>query len=238
MKKVYTTILGLLIIATLSAMSFRSIIVDAKNPESDKLQLVAAGRMDQPAISAPGIVTIDAAGRGNPHINFLDAQSLPAANAGGKSEIRNPQSEIPTALAAADFDEDGVPDLVSAHTAESHGFLTLYRGNVDSIYPNSAEAQQRRAAGRYTESPFLPETRIFEVPVTPDLMGTGDLRRWSHRSFTGGARRHCTLQTTWRRSRKFSPARDVLLARQHHRDEHRRAQHKSCARGRGRHRGI
>src|SRR5437870_2734022 len=53
----------------------------------------------------------------------------------------------PLTLASADFDEDGVPDLVSGYDNSNAGILTLHRGNVDSIYPNSPQAQQRKASG-------------------------------------------------------------------------------------------
>jgi hypothetical protein len=41
----------------------------------------------------------------------------------------------PRSLASADFDEDGVPDLVSGYAYAGRGIVTIHRGNVDSIYP-------------------------------------------------------------------------------------------------------
>jgi hypothetical protein len=43
----------------------------------------------------------------------------------------------PLSLASADFDEDGVLDLVSGYAGPGGGIATLLRGNVDSIYPNA-----------------------------------------------------------------------------------------------------
>ena len=41
----------------------------------------------------------------------------------------------PAALASADFDEDGVPDLICAYRAPDGGIITLHRGNRDAIVP-------------------------------------------------------------------------------------------------------
>ena len=62
----------------------------------------------------------------------------------------------PAALAAADFDEDGMPDLVSGYGATPDGgLLTLQRGNVDALFPNDPAARKRKAEGTFTDAPFL-----------------------------------------------------------------------------------
>src|SRR6266581_8959459 len=61
----------------------------------------------------------------------------------------------PLALAAGDLDEDGVPDLIAGYDAVGVGILSVHLGNADAIYPNSPEARERRALGRFTDSPFL-----------------------------------------------------------------------------------
>jgi hypothetical protein len=83
-------------------------------------------------------------------------------------------------MAAADFDEDGVPDLVSTFGSEGRGVLTLHGGNVDAIYPHTAEAQERRARGAYTDSPFLTPARIFPLSLRPDFVGAGDFDADDH----------------------------------------------------------
>jgi parallel beta-helix repeat protein len=94
----------------------------------------------------------------------------------------------PTALATDDFDEDGVPDLVSGYTGANGGLLTLHRGNVDAIYPHSPEARLRKAAGAFTDAPFLTPARIFEVPAAPDFLGAGDFDNDGHRDIVAAAR--------------------------------------------------
>jgi uncharacterized repeat protein (TIGR01451 family) len=98
----------------------------------------------------------------------------PAANALRENRVE------PMALAMGDFDEDGVQDLIAAYASEARGLLTLKRGNVDAIYPNSGEAQQRRREGSFTDAPFFPEALIFEANQRPDFIGTGDFNADGH----------------------------------------------------------
>ncbi|MFN2578958.1 MAG: FG-GAP-like repeat-containing protein [Pyrinomonadaceae bacterium] len=80
----------------------------------------------------------------------------------------------PRSLASADFDEDGVPDLVSSYEYGGRGIIAINRGNADSIYPNAPEAKQRRANGTFTDAPFLSPAHVFEAAVSPDFLGAGD----------------------------------------------------------------
>jgi hypothetical protein len=83
-------------------------------------------------------------------------------------------------LASADFDEDGVPDLVSGYAGPDGGIVTIHRGNVDSIYPNAPEAKQRKAEGTFTDAPFLSPALVFSVPEAVDFVGAGDFDGDSH----------------------------------------------------------
>ncbi|HEY3137633.1 MAG TPA: VCBS repeat-containing protein, partial [Blastocatellia bacterium] len=127
-------------------------------------------------------VVVHATGRGNPYINFEDGVELPASYTGTpemQSLLKQNATE-PRALASADFDEDGVPDLVCGYSREGGGIITLYLGNVDSIFPNSPEAQQRKAEGTFTDSAFLTPARVFEVPIAADFVGAGDFDADGH----------------------------------------------------------
>ncbi|MGA9770544.1 MAG: HYR domain-containing protein [Blastocatellia bacterium] len=86
----------------------------------------------------------------------------------------------PAALSTADFDEDGVPDLICAYRAPGGGIIALHRGNRDSIYPNSPQAQRRKAEGQFTDAPFLSAAKIFELPQAPDFVGAGDFDADGH----------------------------------------------------------
>ena len=61
-------------------------------------------------------------------------------------ELLQPDTR-PVALASGDFNEDGIPDLVSGYAGAQGGLLTLHLGNADAIYPNSPQARQRKAQG-------------------------------------------------------------------------------------------
>jgi parallel beta-helix repeat protein len=115
--------------------------------------------------------TVKASGRGFPRVGLQDGKELAsnrAANNGAQ----------PTALAAADFDSDGVADLV---TADQSGTLRLYRGNADSLNPNSPAAKQRRASGQFTDDPFYSTDTVFNLSIRPDFLAAGDFNADGHK---------------------------------------------------------
>ncbi|MEW6209571.1 MAG: VCBS repeat-containing protein [Acidobacteriota bacterium] len=127
-------------------------------------------------------VSIEAAGRGNPWISLSDGRELITSYVGPFDAVQAiEQNEArPLSLASADFDEDGVPDLICGYEHEGRGIVVLHRGNADSIYPNSAEAQQRRASGEFTDAPFLSPARVFALSEAADLIGAGDFDADGH----------------------------------------------------------
>jgi all-beta uncharacterized protein/S-layer family protein len=129
-----------------------------------------------------GQVSIQAAGRGNPAVNLTDGRDVLTSFV-GEAELVQALSENRAqglSLASADFDEDGVPDLVSGYACASGGIITIHRGNVDSIYPNSPEAKRRKAEGTFTDAPFLSPASVFAVSESADLIGAGDFDGDSH----------------------------------------------------------
>jgi uncharacterized repeat protein (TIGR01451 family) len=82
-------------------------------------------------------------------------------------------AETPLAMAAADFDADGVADLAVGYETESGFRLAIHRGNVDAIYPNAPEAAARRQARAFTDAPFLPSPRVLEIADRPSHLGAG-----------------------------------------------------------------
>jgi hypothetical protein len=121
-------------------------------------------------------ISVQASGRGRPWINFGDGHELVGSYSGETSVIGEMQAGRvrPLSLTAADLDGDGVPDLLSGFADQSGGVISVYRGNVDSIYPNSPEALERKSNGAFTDAPFLSPARLFEVPSAPDFIETGD----------------------------------------------------------------
>jgi hypothetical protein len=115
------------------------------------------------------------------NLNLADSFKVPTVYSDVLREQKLKQSiGMPLTLAAADFDEDGMPDLVSGYASQGGGVLTLHRGNVDAVYPNSPEAQQRKAEVGFTDFPFLPSAAIFEMPSEPAFMGAGDFDADGH----------------------------------------------------------
>src|SRR5437867_3072079 len=99
--------------------------------------------VDTGAEDAP---TVRAAGHAAPWIRFRSATQLPAPRDAGRSLSR------PLAMATADFDEDGVPDLAVGYAAAGGGQIVLYRGNPES----------RHWGGR---APFLLAPEVLETPA-------------------------------------------------------------------------
>lgn len=135
-------------------------------------------------------VSVHAAGRGNPSINLTDGRDVLTSYEGpGELTAALEQNFAqPLSLASADFDEDGVPDLISGYAGPRSGIVTMLRGNVDALFPNAPEPQRRRAEGEFTESPFLSPGRAFWLPEFPDFIGTGDFDADGHRDVVAAAR--------------------------------------------------
>ncbi|HXG64261.1 MAG TPA: right-handed parallel beta-helix repeat-containing protein, partial [Blastocatellia bacterium] len=135
----------------------------SKNP---RVELARMG--DQAAIHA--------ARRGNPYISLMDGRDLLAPVNGSPDAARllSRNEAQPLSLASGDFDADGVADLLCGYAGAGKGVLTLYRGNVDALHPNSPGAMKRRAAKLYTDAPFLAPGLAFELPQAPDFLVAGD----------------------------------------------------------------
>ncbi|MFN2511686.1 MAG: Calx-beta domain-containing protein [Pyrinomonadaceae bacterium] len=127
-------------------------------------------------------VSARGAGLSNQSINSSNGHDPLTSYAGARNlQVAMEQNLAnPLSLAAADFDEDGVPDLLAGYSHEARGIISLRRGNVDSIYPNSPEAKQKEITGNFTAAPFLSPAHVFAVSIPPDFMGTGDFDADGH----------------------------------------------------------
>src|SRR4051812_13836052 len=134
-------------------------------------------------------VTVHAAGRMNPFINLRDSHGLPVdyqGNAQAVAALRN-NSAPPLALCSADFDEDGMPDLVAGYAGNGGGLIVMQRGDVDAVYPNTPDAVAHQAQMRAVSpeaatppSPFLLDANITAVAVAPQFMAAGDFDADGH----------------------------------------------------------
>ena len=78
----------------------------------------------------------------------------------------------PLSLAAADFDEDGTPDLIAGYENGGVGFISFSRGNVAAIYPD------RNAAA--SALPFFAASQNTNLAAAPDFILTGDFDADGH----------------------------------------------------------
>jgi uncharacterized repeat protein (TIGR01451 family) len=130
-------------------------------------------------------VAVHAARRGFPYVNLSDGHELLASfdsdsEAAARLLATQTNGLTPLAMTSADLDEDGVADLICSYDSPGGAFIAVYRGNVDAIFPNSAAAQQRRAAAGFTNAPFLAPARVFAVPVAGGLLVAGDVNGDAH----------------------------------------------------------
>ena len=87
----------------------------------------------------------------------------------------------PLSLVSADFDEDGMVDLVSGWRDEAgQGRLELFRGNLDFLFPKSPEALAHRQAGTFVDSPFPGSPIRLTLTVAPDFLASGDFDADGH----------------------------------------------------------
>ncbi|MEK6303925.1 MAG: hypothetical protein AABO41_24740 [Acidobacteriota bacterium] len=139
--------------------------------------------------------SVHASGRGNPTINLSDGRDVLTSYSGPAALIRVLEQNLaqPLSLASADFDEDGVPDLICGYGHSGTGIVSMLGGNVDSIHPNSAEAQERKIKGEFTDSPFLSPARVFALPIKPDFTGAGDFDADGHWDVVAASRSSSAL---------------------------------------------
>ena len=99
----------------------------------------------------------------------------------GNFEAGSPGS--PRVAAAADFDADGVGDLVVVH----NDVLVVHRGDLNAFAPQTDAAWQAIHDGRFV-SPFQSGVRILPVPIAADFVLTGDFNRDTHMDIAFAAR--------------------------------------------------
>ncbi|HEX3742807.1 MAG TPA: Ig-like domain-containing protein [Bryobacteraceae bacterium] len=106
-----------------------------------------------------------------PFLNLSEGRSVATRYRGGSFSTSGARA---LSTAAGDFDEDGVPDLVSGFaTRAAAGAVTVHRGNVDALWPYGAL--------RGTDPPaFLPDARVFSLPEPPDFLAAGDFDADGH----------------------------------------------------------
>ena len=81
--------------------------------------------------------TVQAAGRGKPFLNLQDGRGMTVTYRGDQAAVAALQSggAQARALASADVDRNGTPDVVFGYAFNGMGIITLQRGNPDAFAP-------------------------------------------------------------------------------------------------------
>ena len=115
----------------------------------------------------------------NSSVNLLPGRDLPGiyeSKDTSSHQLKTGQSR-PSALASADFDADGFPDLVTAYSSpDGSGVLTVRKGNQEAFAPESPESLALLKEGRFPDS-FLENAESFSVPAAVDFLVSGDFDR-------------------------------------------------------------
>ena len=125
--------------------------------------------------SSAGTITVHAAGRGKPFLNFQDGSSMKSVYRGDSvlANALQTGSAQARSLAAADFDLNGTQDLVVGYAYNGAGMITLQRGNPDAFAPTDDSVFARMQQG-YNPTSLLPEADVYALPVSPDFLVTGN----------------------------------------------------------------
>jgi CSLREA domain-containing protein len=115
-------------------------------------------------------------------IYLQDAQKLSAAyngSSGATSPLNAGQAQ-PLSLAAADFNEDGVDDVVVGYGAQAgSGVLAVHTGNLDAFAPQTQTSWQSISLGQFP-SPFSSTANAIQISATPDFVVTGKFAGTEH----------------------------------------------------------
>ena len=101
--------------------------------------------------------------------NFIQEDEGPLVLPGNTLSFHLPEGKkdnpvFGSCLATADFDNDGMPDLLVAYADEDGGQLVFFRGNPGAVYSQNADEM----------APFFPEPTVFPLETAPDFLLVGD----------------------------------------------------------------
>ncbi len=139
--------------------------VDSKSPKT--------------AVDSKAAVTVRAsASGGTPYLKVQDGREMTVGYRGDQAlsdALRSGAAE-PRALASADIDHNGTPDVVAGYSFNGAGMITLHRGNPDAFAPADDSVFERLQQG-YNPDSLLPVADVYPVPVPVDFLAVGKFSR-------------------------------------------------------------
>src|SRR6185312_13404757 len=89
------------------------------------------------AINSKPAITVHATGRGESFFKVQDGSKMAVEYRGDSALVQALRSGAaqPRALASADFDGNGTPDVAAGYSLNGVGMITLQRGNPDAFAP-------------------------------------------------------------------------------------------------------
>ena len=129
--------------------------------------ITGSSELAPPRGTATGAVTVHAAGRGKPYLNFQDGSTMKSVYRGESALANALQNGAAQArsLASADFDRNGTPDVVAGFDFNGAGMITLQRGNPDAFAPTDDSVFARMQQG-YNPDSLLPGADVYAIPVS------------------------------------------------------------------------
>ncbi len=124
-----------------------------------------------------GAITVQAAGRAKPYLNFQDGRQMRVDYRGEQNvtqALRTGQVRA-RSLAFADLDGNSTPDLVVGYEYNGAGVVTVQRGNPDAFAPADESVYARMQQGYNPES-LLPIAETYQLPEPADFVQAGDFK--------------------------------------------------------------
>lgn len=118
------------------------------------------------------LITVNTSKQGNPHINFDDPLELKLG--------QNALGTQPVALVSADFDSDGIADIV---TADASGSVQLLKGIDQTSYAIDPKAEVQAGL-----EPFTAIATGASLGISPDYLFAGDFNADGKQDLLGAAK--------------------------------------------------
>ncbi|MGZ5537274.1 MAG: FG-GAP repeat domain-containing protein, partial [Chthoniobacterales bacterium] len=163
--------------------------MEAIAPHAQETQQAVADIRYQPPIPSGATVTVQAAGRGKPYLNLTDGREMQVEYVGDGSlreALQSGQARA-RALASADLDGNGTPDLVAGYAYDGGGIVTIQRGNPDAFAPKDDSVFVRMQQG-YNPDSLLPQAETYQVPEPADFVQVGDFNHDNRKDVLVGTR--------------------------------------------------